>query len=179
MRDVRKRSDKTDNMFEPLRDTVALLTRFGITMTEVVLKQLEEGPLAWKSLKKKMFQRCCFCFIHSAEQEITLALMHLCPLTRSITTISHLARLYMQGKCPSSCCLGQPNVLLSLRIYHELKWCRREVLAPLQQAEAIDIRRKSDAFGEKVEDFRKFFQQKAPFSVPGGELKLEHVSGSV
>ena len=50
------------------------------------------------------------------------------------------------------------------------------MLAPLQQAEAIDIRRKSDAFGEKVEDFRKFFQQKAPFSVPGGELKLEHVS---
>ena len=57
MRDVRKRSDRTDNMFEPLRDTVALLTRFGITMTDVVLKQLEEGPLAWKSLKKKMFQR--------------------------------------------------------------------------------------------------------------------------
>lgn len=51
------------------------------------------------------------------------------------------------------------------------------MLAPLQQAEAIDIRRKSDAFGEKVEDFRKFFQLKAPFSVPGGELKLEHVSG--
>ena len=60
MRDVRKRSDKTDNMFEPLKDTVALLTRFGITMTDVVLKQLEEGPLAWKSLKKKMFQRCVF-----------------------------------------------------------------------------------------------------------------------
>jgi len=52
---------------------------------------------------------------------------------------------------------------------------RREILAPLQQAEAIDIRRKSDSFGEKVDDFRKFFQQKAPFSVPGGELKLEHV----
>ncbi len=57
MRDVRKRSDKTDNMFEPLRDTVSLLTRFSITMTDVVLKQLEEGPLAWKSLKKKMFQK--------------------------------------------------------------------------------------------------------------------------
>ncbi|KAL0038617.1 hypothetical protein WJX79_000048 [Trebouxia sp. C0005] len=108
MRDVRKRSNKTDNMFEPLRDTVSLLTKFSITMTDVVLKQLEEGPLAWKSLKKKMFQR-------------------------------------------------------------------REILAPLQQAEAIDIRRKSDSFGEKVEDFRKFFQQKAPFSVPGAELKLEHV----
>ncbi|DBB00313.1 TPA: Dynein beta chain, flagellar outer arm [Trebouxia sp. C0004] len=108
MRDVRKRSDKTDNMFEPLRDTVSLLTKFSITVTDVVLKQLEEGPLAWKSLKKKMFQR-------------------------------------------------------------------REILAPLQQAEAIDIRRKSDSFGEKVEDFRKFFQQKAPFNVPGAELKLEHV----
>ena len=52
-------------------------------------------------------------------------------------------------------------------------------MAPLQQAEAIDIRRKSDAFGEKVEDFRKFFQLKAPFSVPSGELKLEHVSRNV
>jgi len=61
MRDVRKRSDKTDNMFEPLRDTVSLLTKFSITMTDVVLKQLEEGPLAWKSLKKKMFQRYRLC----------------------------------------------------------------------------------------------------------------------
>lgn len=66
--------------------------------------------------------------------------------------------------------------LLSHSSHH---WCRREVLAPLQQAEAIDIRRKSDAFGEKVEDFRKFFQLKAPFSVPGGELKLQHVSRSI
>ncbi|KAK9808985.1 hypothetical protein WJX72_007373 [[Myrmecia] bisecta] len=108
MRDIRKRSDKTDNMFDPLRETVAVLTKFGITMSDTVLKQLEEGPIAWKSLKKKMFQR-------------------------------------------------------------------REALAPLQQAEAIEIRRKSDAFGDKVEDFRKFFQHKAPFAVAGPELKLEHV----
>eukprot|EP00891_Asterochloris_glomerata_P002883 jgi/Astpho2/2883/Aster-01037 len=111
MRDMRKRETRTDNMFEPLRDTVALLAKFGITMSEIVLKQLEDGPLQWKGLKKKVFQR-------------------------------------------------------------------REQLAPLQQAEAIEIRRKSDAFGEKVEEFRKFFQQKAPFSVPGGELKLEHVQPS-
>ena len=51
-------SDLTaDNMFEPLRDTVALLAKFGITMSETVLKQLEDGPLQWKGLKKKMFQR--------------------------------------------------------------------------------------------------------------------------
>ena len=51
-------SDLTaDNMFEPLRDTVALLAKFGITMSETVLKQLEDGPLQWKGLKKKVFQR--------------------------------------------------------------------------------------------------------------------------
>ena len=53
------------------------------------------------------------------------------------------------------------------------------MLAPLQQAEAIEIRRKSDTFGERVEAFRRFFQQKAPFAVPGGVLKLEHVSFSM
>lgn len=48
-----------------------------------VLKQLEEAPLTWKGLKKRMFQR-------------------------------------------------------------------REQLAPLQQFEAIEVRRRSDAFSEKV-----------------------------
>ena len=33
---------------------------------------------------------------------------------------------------------------------------RREQLASLQQAEAVEIRRKSDAVGEKVEDYRKW-----------------------
>lgn len=32
---------------------------------------------------------------------------------------------------------------------------RREQLAALQQAEAVEIRRKSDAFAERVEEFRK------------------------
>jgi dynein heavy chain len=42
-------------------------------------------------------------------------------------------------------------------------------------SQAIEIRRKSDAFSERVEDFRKFFLKRAPFGVNGGELKLEHV----
>lgn len=42
-------------------------------------------------------------------------------------------------------------------------------------AQAIEIRRKSDAFNERVEDFRKFFLRRAPFAVSGSELKLEHV----
>jgi hypothetical protein len=32
---------------------------------------------------------------------------------------------------------------------------RREQLAALQQAEAVEIRRKSDAFAERVDEFRK------------------------
>lgn len=81
MRDIRKRSDRTDACFDPLRDTVrpachqparsaateaaqelacvqvALLLRCGICLSEAVLKQLEEAPLLWKALKKKMFYR--------------------------------------------------------------------------------------------------------------------------
>ena len=54
MRDVRKRQDKTDAMFDPLVQTVALLKTYGINLQDVVLKQLEEAPLAWSALKKKM-----------------------------------------------------------------------------------------------------------------------------
>lgn len=50
-------------------------------------------------------------------------------------------------------------------------------------AQAIEIRRKSDAFNERVEDFRKFFLRSAPFAVPNfvtgpnapTDLKLEMV----
>lgn len=34
-----------------------MLGKYGLTVSETVLKQLEEAPLAWKQLKKKMFQR--------------------------------------------------------------------------------------------------------------------------
>lgn len=53
---------------------------------------------------------------------------------------------------------------------------RREELAPFQIAEAIDVRRKSDAFSVKVDLFRAFFQQRAPFAVASDKLTLEHVS---
>lgn len=47
---------------------------------------------------------------------------------------------------------------------------------PLQQAEGIDIRRRSDAFAEKVDSFVKFFQKRAPFALSDPELTLAHVS---
>ncbi|MEW5311809.1 MAG: hypothetical protein WDW38_003494 [Sanguina aurantia] len=112
MRDVRKRTERTDAMFDPLKETVAVLHGFGISMHENVLQQLENAEFKWKGLKKKMLNR-------------------------------------------------------------------REQLASLQQIEAIEIRRKSDSFNERVEEFRRFFQRRAPFTVPEGEeLKLEHVMPS-
>jgi dynein heavy chain len=88
MRDVRKRSDRTDAMFEPLKDSAMLLQAVGIQLGDGVLKQLENAEFKWKGLKKKMLNR-------------------------------------------------------------------REQLAALQQAEAVEIRRKSDAFAERVDDYRK------------------------
>lgn len=88
MRDVRKRSDRTDAMFEPLKDSAMLLQAVGIQLGDGVLKQLENAEFKWKGLKKKMLNR-------------------------------------------------------------------REQLAALQQAEAVEIRRKSEAFAERVDDYRK------------------------
>eukprot|EP00882_Tetradesmus_deserticola_P009731 GHRQ01010278.1.p1 GENE.GHRQ01010278.1~~GHRQ01010278.1.p1 ORF type:complete len:796 (+),score=404.80 GHRQ01010278.1:482-2869(+) len=108
MRDVRKRGDRTDAMFEPLKDSATLLQTVGIQLGDGVLKQLENAEFKWKGLKKKMLNR-------------------------------------------------------------------REQLAALQQAEAVEIRRKSDAFAERVDDYRKFFLKRAPFTVSGGDLRLEAV----
>lgn len=47
VRDVRKRSDRTDAMFEPLKDTAALLQAFGINLGDSVLKQLDKADLRW------------------------------------------------------------------------------------------------------------------------------------
>lgn len=56
---------------------------------------------------------------------------------------------------------------------------KREELAPFQAAEAIEVRRKTDAFTEKVERFRAFFLQRAPFATPGGELTAAQVGGQL
>jgi len=54
MRDVRKRADRTDASFEPLRAAVALLKGYGIAMEEATLAQLDQGPMAWGALRKRM-----------------------------------------------------------------------------------------------------------------------------
>lgn len=39
---------------------VALLLRYNITTSDATLKQLEDAPLAWKALQKKMVTRLAF-----------------------------------------------------------------------------------------------------------------------
>ncbi len=54
MRDIRKRTDRTEALFDPLRAMVALLKSYGIAMEESTLSQLEEGPIAWGTVRKRM-----------------------------------------------------------------------------------------------------------------------------
>nr|XP_019948992.1 PREDICTED: dynein heavy chain 11, axonemal [Paralichthys olivaceus] len=49
---VRDRQTATDKMFEPLRDTIILLERYGVTIPDQVFSQMEELPEKWCSAKK-------------------------------------------------------------------------------------------------------------------------------
>ncbi|XP_035799351.2 dynein axonemal heavy chain 11 [Amphiprion ocellaris] len=49
---VRDRQQATDKMFEPLRDTVNLLERYGVTIPEQFYSQMEELPEKWSEAKK-------------------------------------------------------------------------------------------------------------------------------
>ena len=52
VRDVRVKTDRYDNLFQPLRDTVSLLKKFGITMAEETIELLEMVPFKWEDTKK-------------------------------------------------------------------------------------------------------------------------------
>ena len=54
MRDIRKRTDRYEASFDPLRATVQLLKGYGIALEENTLTQLEEGPIAWGTIRKRM-----------------------------------------------------------------------------------------------------------------------------
>lgn len=57
-----------------------------------------------------------------------------------------------------------------------MRLCRKEEVSYLQQAEAILVRRTSDAFQQRVEAYRAFFLKTAPFAITEERLKPEHVS---
>eukprot|EP00163_Fabomonas_tropica_P009916 TRINITY_DN1985_c0_g1_i1.p1 TRINITY_DN1985_c0_g1~~TRINITY_DN1985_c0_g1_i1.p1 ORF type:complete len:4225 (-),score=1474.45 TRINITY_DN1985_c0_g1_i1:598-13272(-) len=52
IRDTRNRETATDDMFEPLRDTVHLLRKHDASVPEDSVKKLEQLPILWSDLKK-------------------------------------------------------------------------------------------------------------------------------
>lgn len=57
MRDIRVRDERTQTMFQPLKETVALLKGYGVPVRDETVNQLEDGPMNWKALDKKKKQR--------------------------------------------------------------------------------------------------------------------------
>ncbi|XP_063306953.1 dynein axonemal heavy chain 11 [Pelobates fuscus] len=49
---VRDRQDATDNLFEPLKQTIALLENYGQKLPDLIYTQLEELPEKWNNTKK-------------------------------------------------------------------------------------------------------------------------------
>jgi len=52
VRNVRVNQEKTDRMFDPLRNTISLLKRYNIHMPDEVLERLEGAPFKWEDTKK-------------------------------------------------------------------------------------------------------------------------------
>lgn len=57
MRDIRVRDERTQTMFQPLKETVAVLKGYGVPVRDETVNQLEDGPMNWKALDKKKKQR--------------------------------------------------------------------------------------------------------------------------
>jgi len=55
IRDVKKRTVKYDDMIEPLRLQAILLKKLGILIPDEVSTAMDETPMAWDNVKRKMF----------------------------------------------------------------------------------------------------------------------------
>jgi dynein heavy chain len=50
---IRRRTEATDGMFDPLRQTCTLLKKYSVPIDETVVANLERAPGRWNALKKK------------------------------------------------------------------------------------------------------------------------------
>ena len=55
LRDVRARTEATDAMFDPLRNTCALLKKWGVPISDDTMQGLDDCPALWAQVKKKFF----------------------------------------------------------------------------------------------------------------------------
>jgi hypothetical protein len=132
-------------MFEPLKDIAALLQAFGIQLGDSVLKQLDNADLRWDN------RPCIRAFMAGAA-----CATQLCMSQNPATVLGQKGRR-LPAVETAGCILSSVFVVLVRRWKGGKKKMlnRREQLAALQQAEAVEIRRKSDAFALRVDEFRK------------------------
>ena len=158
MRDTRKRSDRTDACFDPLRDTVRparpqpARPATAEAAHEAACMHAGGAAAALRHHPERRRLEAAgggAAAVEGAEEEDV-------PQARSAPSRSLLLHA----------CRGRGVRGLQRR---------RESLSYLQQAEAVEIRRKSDAFQQRVEDFRAFFLQAAPFAIAEPELTMQHV----
>ena len=55
LRDVRARTEATDAMFDPLRNTCALLKKWGVPISDMTMQGLDDAPNLWAQVQKKFF----------------------------------------------------------------------------------------------------------------------------
>jgi dynein heavy chain len=55
LRDVRARQEATEAMFDPLRDTVALLKKWGVPIDDDTMAGLDDAPQKWNTVRKQFF----------------------------------------------------------------------------------------------------------------------------
>jgi hypothetical protein len=143
MRDVRKRAEVTDGMFDPLREAVQSLQGVGVALPDGVLRQVRRG--GWVGAvsiglgRGSALHPLLYIFHHNLMECMTSAALWTCSdpaIAFSSTPQLETAEVRWKG--------------LKKKVLN-----RREALAALQQAEAVDVRRKSDAFNERVEEYRK------------------------
>jgi len=153
MRDVRARESVTDAMFGPLHACVALLQKYGITVTDDVVAQMEAGPQAWKSLQKKMNAR-----------KLVLAPLQVCEradikaaATQFGNTLEDFRRFF-KATAPFS--IAEPVVTLqhvcaaykTMDALHHGNLCGKPSITQLQ-ADAMRIREQQEMFELSVQDY--------------------------
>ena len=55
LRDVRARTEATDAMFDPLRNTCVLLKKWGVPVADATLQGLDDAPNLWAQVQKKSY----------------------------------------------------------------------------------------------------------------------------
>lgn len=206
MRDIRKRTERTDSMFEPLRETVQVLSSFNITFNETVMNQMENAEFKWKNLKKKMLNRREALSMMQQTEAIEvgggshpsvrqcLGISNVLPALMSEigwpNALTFIALSAAARACADACSrqlvafvpVVYPNSLMSpsprYPCLHRLASSGPPLITPMPLL--LQVRRTSDAFAARVEDYRNFFNKRAPFGIQTEEgkkpeLKIGHV----